>query len=153
MKSNDPLGAHRAFTEAVKLDDKNKKYRRSLLEAGRLVSESGFRQAQSQLSSSPQAAFDGFKSALYFDSENNKAAEALAALEAEVGEANLRGAQRNRGQKEETQSRQSLHREFSCVRGSSNDTGVQRRAAFGASAARMKWTPTRDLNGIEVPKS
>ena len=90
LKSNDPLGAHRAFTEAVKLDDKNKKYRRSLLDAGRLVSESGFKQAQSQLSSNPQAAFDGFKSALYFDSENKKAAEALAALEAEVGEANLK---------------------------------------------------------------
>ena len=77
LKSNDPLGAHRAFAKAVKLDDKNKKYRRSLLDAGRLVSESGFKQAQSQLSSNPQAAFDGFKSALYFDSENKKAAEAL----------------------------------------------------------------------------
>lgn len=90
LKSKDPYGAHKAFAEAAKLDAKNKKYQRALAEAARLASDGYVSEATGQLSTNPKAAFERLKSALEYNSENKRASETLAALEAEIGEARRR---------------------------------------------------------------
>jgi len=90
LKVNDPFGAYKALAEAAKLDAKNKKYQRTLAEAARLASDACVTQATSQISSNPGTALELLKWALDYNSENRRAAEALAALEVDIGEAKRR---------------------------------------------------------------
>jgi len=90
LKSKDPFGAHKALAEAVRLDAKNKKYQRTLEEAARLASDGCVAQATSHISSNPAVALERLKSALDYNPENKRAAETLAALQTEIGEAKQR---------------------------------------------------------------
>ncbi|MDL1891129.1 hypothetical protein FBQ96_16440, partial [Nitrospirales bacterium NOB] len=87
LKSKDPFGAYNALAEAVKLDAKNKKYQRTFEEAARLASDGCVNEATAQISTNPRLALERLKWALDYNPENKRAAEVLAALETQIGQA------------------------------------------------------------------